>query len=122
MLGGLPSHSPGPGREVGDFGGGTVHTGNKLLQGKGTVFRTCPELDQGLKAGATDGNMSAGGTSEGHLITPGFTDLGAGGRRDLQAQTANRTICLLGFRRFLLMLTHDGNQSLALGSLYLCAL
>lgn len=38
LLGGRPSHSPGPGREGRGFSRGeTVHTGNKLLKGAGII-------------------------------------------------------------------------------------
>lgn len=52
--------APGPGREGGNFGGRTVHTGNKLLQGRGLIFRTCPALEQCLKGGAADWNVECG--------------------------------------------------------------
>lgn len=76
--------APGPGRESGSLGGGTVHTGNKLLQGKGIIFMTCPTLEQGLKGGAADGNISAGGASE-------DTDVRAEGRRDSKVREQTGT-------------------------------
>lgn len=80
--------APRPGREGGNTGGRTVHTGNKLLQGKGLIFRTCPALEQCLKGGAIDWNVSVGGASE------GLTDVGTESRRDskVRQQTGSDSI------------------------------
>lgn len=80
--------APGPGRESGNFGGETVHMGNKLLQGKGIIFTTCPTLEQGLKGGVADWNISAGGASE-------DTDVGAEGRRESKVREQMGTNCTL---------------------------